>query len=117
MVKEVEFLFTVPAWMPCWGSGEHEPLIISLFLLIFSCRNWKGPWTIHGSYWGSGAVWASELECKREWEKPGPIQMEGNLQQVLEEVSERCRDILRKTLCRARAIPSIPDGMMRWLLR
>ena len=43
--------------------------------------------------------------------------MEGKLQQVLEEGSERCGDILRKLLCRARAIPSISDDVVWRLLR
>ena len=48
MGKEVVFLFTVPFDIPFWGLGEHELLIIALFLPNIS-RNLKGPWTIHGS--------------------------------------------------------------------
>ena len=54
MEKEAKFLFTVTVGMPCWGFREYEPLIIALFLLIVSRRNWKGPWIICGSDWGHG---------------------------------------------------------------
>ena len=27
MGKEAELLFSVPVGIPCWGLGEHEPLI------------------------------------------------------------------------------------------
>ena len=66
MRKDSELLFIVPVGMPCWVLGEHEPLIITFFLPIFSKRNWKGPWTICGSDWGCGAVRVFELKCKRE---------------------------------------------------
>ena len=46
MGKEAELLFSVPVGIPCWGLGEHEPLIIALFLPIVSRRKWKGQWTI-----------------------------------------------------------------------
>ena len=38
--------------------------------------------------------------------------MEGKLQQVLGEDSEWCRNILRKFLCRARAISSMTEGVV-----
>ena len=38
------------------------------------------------------------------------------MQQVLEEGSERCGDILRKNICRAWAIPSMPEGVVQRLL-
>ena len=39
MGKEADLLFTIPVGITCWGLGEHEPLIIDLFLLIVSHRN------------------------------------------------------------------------------
>ena len=83
-------VFTVPIGSNFLGLGEHEPLIIGLFLPIVLRRKWKGPWTIQGSDWGHRTFRALEIECKQEWEQPGPIPMEGNLQQVLKEGSERC---------------------------
>ena len=65
MGEEVDFLFTVTVGMPCWGLGEHEHLIIVLFLPIFSRSNCKGTWTIRGSDWGRGVVIPFGFECKR----------------------------------------------------
>ena len=65
MGEEVDFLFTVTVGMPCWGLGEHEHLIIVLFLQIFSRSNCKGTWTIRGSDWGRGVVMPFRFECKQ----------------------------------------------------
>ena len=42
MGKEEELLFTITVGMPFCGLGEHEPLIIALFLPVFYCCNWRG---------------------------------------------------------------------------
>ena len=39
MEKEIHLLFTVPVGMPFWGLGEHEFLIIALFLLFLCLRD------------------------------------------------------------------------------
>ena len=44
MGKEMEFMFNITVGMPFWGLGEHETLIIALFVTVVSCRNWRGPW-------------------------------------------------------------------------
>ena len=49
MGKEADLMSTVPVGIPFWGLGEHEPLIIALFLPIVSIRNLRGPWKIKGS--------------------------------------------------------------------
>ena len=61
MGKVVDLLFTAPIGTPFWGLGEHEHLIIALFLSIVLRMNWKGTWTIHGSYWGCVSVRANEI--------------------------------------------------------
>ena len=43
MGKVSELLFTVTIGMSFWGLGEHETLVIALFLPVFSCSNWRGP--------------------------------------------------------------------------
>ena len=54
MGKEADLLFTVPVGIPFWRLGEHEPLIIALFIPVFYRRNWRGNWTIKGSSCQSG---------------------------------------------------------------
>ena len=46
MGKEAELIFTVPVGMTFWEWGEHEPIIIALFIPVVSHINWRGPWTI-----------------------------------------------------------------------
>ena len=84
MEKEADFLFTVTVGMKFWGLGENEPLIITLFLSVVSCRNWRRHWIIKRSDWSCGTATAVDLEYKREWEQSGPVQMEGKLRQVSE---------------------------------
>ena len=98
MGKEADLMFTVTVGIPFWGFGEHEPLIITLFLPVVSWRNWRGPWKIKGSDWTYGTAISVDLECKRELEKPGTVPIEGKLRQVSEEDSEKSWNILRKLL-------------------
>ena len=72
-------MFTVPVGMPYWGLGEHEPLIVDLFVPIVSCRNWKVTWTIRGIECGGGTVKAFKLGGKKELDQPVPVQIYGKL--------------------------------------
>ena len=38
-------LFNVPIGKKFWGMGEHEILIVDLFTLIVTHRDWKEPQT------------------------------------------------------------------------
>ena len=80
--KDADLLFTVTVGIPFWGLGEHEPLIIALFLPVVSCSNWRGTWTIKWIDCTYGVARAVDLEFKQEWEHPWPIHMEGKLCQV-----------------------------------
>ena len=60
--KEVDLLFTNPVGMPFWGLGEHESLIIDLFVSVVSRRNWRGYWKIKGSDCSYGTARAFDLK-------------------------------------------------------
>ena len=105
-------MFNVPVGIPCWVLGEHEPLIIALFITVFSRGNQKLPWTINQIYWAYLTARYVDLECKRGQEHPGPVQMEGKLCQVSEEASESSEDILLIFLHRSWAIPSMSDDVV-----
>ena len=66
MGKETDFIFNVTVRMLFWELGDHETLIIALFLPIVLRRSWKGTWTIHGSDWLCGSFREIELDCKQE---------------------------------------------------
>ena len=70
MGKESDLLFTVTVGIPFWGLGEHESLIIALFLPVVHCINLRGYWKIKGIDWKYGTSRAVDLECKLEWEHP-----------------------------------------------
>ena len=65
MGKEADFLFTVIVGIPFWGLGEHEPLIIALFLPVVSFSNWRGAWTIKEIDWTYGTTRVVDLEFKQ----------------------------------------------------
>ena len=109
-------MFTVTVGMPFWGLVEHEPLIIALFLPVVSCSNWMIPYTIKGNDWTSETSRVFGLESKREWDQPGPVQIEGKLRQVSEEASENIWNILRNNLHLSRVIPSMSDDLVKRLL-
>ena len=64
MGEEADLLFTVTVGMPFWVLGEHEPLIIALFLPVVYSRNYMESWTNKGSDWTYGTDRAVYLECK-----------------------------------------------------
>ena len=39
MVKYTDWLFTIPVGIQFGGLGEHEPIIVALFLPVLSCRD------------------------------------------------------------------------------
>ena len=41
-------MITVTVGMSIWGQGEHEPLMIALFIPVVSNTNWRGPCKIKG---------------------------------------------------------------------
>ena len=100
-------MFTVPVRITFWGLEEHKPLIIALFIPVFSIRNWRGPWTIKNIYWKYLTARAVDLECKREYEQSGHVQMKENLSQVSAEAIESIGDVMWIVLHRAREITSM----------
>ena len=61
MVEEADLIFTVPVGIPFGGLGEHETLMIALFLPFVFCRNQRVPWTIKVSDWVSGTYICFDL--------------------------------------------------------
>ena len=56
MGKEANILFNVPVGMPFWVRGEHEPMLVDLFLPIITHSYWRGPCTVIGSELATGRV-------------------------------------------------------------
>ena len=71
MGKESDLLLSIPFGMQFWVFGEHEPLIIALFLPFVYCINWRGTWAIKGIDWASVTARDIKMECKRQWYHPG----------------------------------------------
>ena len=58
-------LFTVPVGIPYWDLGEHESMIIALFLPIIYCRKWRGTSKIKRGEMSSGTARALNIELTR----------------------------------------------------
>ena len=77
-------LFTVTVGMPFWVLGEHEHMIVALFLPIKKLMYWREPWTVRVSELKEVKVISLEREYKSEWERLIPLLMGGELRQVSE---------------------------------
>ena len=71
---------------------------------------------INGSKWASGMAEALRTWFKHSKETQGPVLVEGEMLEVSEDTVQSSGDILREFLHRARAIPSMPDDVVRMLL-
>ena len=118
MGKDTNLLFTVHVVMQFWVLGEHNTLIIALFIYVGSWRSWRGTWTIKGGEGLYAKVRALEREYKQVWDNLGPVMIEVNLCEDPEKSSARCGDILRKLLHWMREIPFMSNdlvwGLLHW---
>ena len=89
--------------------GEHEPLIIALFLPIVPRREWRGPWNVKGSKLASGTVRSLEREHRKDWEGLRPTTVGSNLQEVYEKTIRGCKDIVWKFMHKTMSFPSISN--------
>ena len=87
-------MFTVTVSMSFWGLEEHEPIIVALFLPIFSHRECRGLWNLIGSELAVGTPISLEIDHNREWEGIRTSLLGGDIQKVVEEPSRRSGDIL-----------------------
>ena len=123
--KDADVLFTVRVGVSFWSSSQCEPLIVAIALPFVTRRvspeSWRGPWVVRGS------CLASELHQDlarvvgppRKGSSDQPDDLGGDVRQpsLREGTEKRAGNILRKFLERARAIPSLPEGVVREMLR
>jgi hypothetical protein len=49
LMKYADLLFTVPAQIPFWTSGQFEPLIVAVILPLSHVSRYTGPWVVKGT--------------------------------------------------------------------
>ena len=94
LAKESDFSVAIPAGrLACWPASMHEPLILFVSLPLCS----YAPWSYRRTSFVEGLCW----ELRAVWES-GP---------------ERSGNILRELLLQERNFQSLPEDMVRKLLR
>jgi hypothetical protein len=56
LMKNADLLFTVPAQVPFWTSGQFEPLIVAVILPLSHVPRYTGPWVVKGTDEGERAA-------------------------------------------------------------
>jgi hypothetical protein len=47
--KDADVLFTVPAGVNFWASGQFEPIIVAIFFPLAHVPRYTGPWMVGGT--------------------------------------------------------------------
>jgi hypothetical protein len=91
--KEMDFVITVPAkWEACWPAEMHEALLMGFSLPLLRCYPWR---------WGRS---------------PAVVAFARTVSAVFKTNEHYGRDLLRQFWRASGRIPSLPDGVVRWLL-
>ena len=56
LMMNADLLFTVPAQVPFWTSGQFEPLIVAVILPLSHVPRYTGPWVVKGTDEGERAA-------------------------------------------------------------
>ena len=122
LMRDMDVYFTVAAFTPFWASHQFEPLFVGISLPLIRRSSWRGPWQVRGSVMASDLVEGLEscygsrsraLEAGRSYDLGGQL-CESEL---LEAAEERGRSLLCEFCLQARRLSTMPDGMVRELLR
>lgn len=123
--KDADVLFTVRVGTSFWSTSQCEPLIVAIALPFVTRRvspeSWRGPWVVRGSCFASELHQDIARTIGPGWKggSDQPDAVGGNVCQssLRQDAEERAGNILREFLERARSIPSLPEGVVRQMLR
>lgn len=120
LMQEADVFLNLPAGTEIWGSNQHEPLCIAICLPLISLprRTWRGPWVFKGTRCVDELVSNFNAECWAMSEHvSGQIDGVGRaVRYVRKGAPERCGALLRKFLQSTRALPSLPESVVRGML-
>jgi hypothetical protein len=118
LMKYSDLLFTVPAQVPFWTSGQFEPLIVAIILPLSHVPRYTGPWVVKGTDEGERAA----LTLRRgfqtgEQDDTGEFhELDGFLRKVWKDPESWSRFVLQQFLAWASNFPPVQKYLVRGVL-
>ncbi len=95
--KDTDVLFTVPAGVSFWASGQIEPLIVAIVFPLAHVPSYTGPWVVRGT--DEGERYERTLINGFKGNLTGKLhELDGSLQRVWEDAASRSRVVLQQLL-------------------
>jgi hypothetical protein len=118
LMKNADLLFTIPAQVPFWTSGQFEPLIVSVILPLSHVPSYIGPWVVMGTDEGERAertLWQGfkigEPDDTGKFHK-----LDGFLREVWKDPESGSRFVLQQFLAWGSNFPLMQECLVRGML-
>jgi hypothetical protein len=107
LMKNAHLLFTVPAQVPFWTSGQFKPLIVAVILPLSHVPRYTGPWVVKGTDEGERAALTLRRGFKTgEQDDAGEFhELDGFLREVWKDPESGSRFVLQQFLAWASNFP------------
>ncbi|KAL3786657.1 hypothetical protein ACHAW5_001375 [Stephanodiscus triporus] len=113
--KDADVLFTVPAGVSFWASGQFEPLIVALVFPLAHIPRYTGPWLVRGT--DEGTRYEQALIDGFRGDDTGELhELDGRVQRVWEDAASGARSVLQQLLAWAGGFPPVQKCLVRAVL-
>jgi hypothetical protein len=118
LMKNADLLFTVPAQVPFWTSGQFKPLIVAVILSLSHVPSYTGPWLVKKTDKGEQA----EHTLRRGFKTGEPDvtckfhELGGFLRKVWKDLESGSRFVLQQCLAWASNFPLVQKCLVRGML-
>jgi hypothetical protein len=118
LMKYSDLLFTVPAQVPFWTSGQFEPLIVAIILPLSHVPRYTGPWVVKGTDEGERAALTLRRGFKTgEQDGTGEFhELDRVLREVWKDPESGSRFVLQQFLAWASNFPPVQKCLVRGVL-
>jgi hypothetical protein len=113
--KDADVLFTVPARVSFWATGQFEPLIVAIVFPFAHIPRYTGPWLVRGTDEGTryeGAL----IDGFKGNDARELHDLDGSLQRVWKDAASGSRVVLQQLLAWAGAFPPEQKCLVRAVL-
>ncbi len=119
LMKNADLLFTVPAQVPFWTTGQFEPLIVAVVLPLMHVPRYTGSWLVRGTNKGERAEQALQRGFKGvgETHDTGELhELDLNMCEVWEDAERGSRLVLQQFFAWASNFPPVQKCLVRGVL-
>jgi hypothetical protein len=113
--KDADVLFTVPAGVSFWATGQFEPLIVAIVFPFAHIPRYTGPWLVRGTDEGTRYERALIDGFKRN-DARELHDLDGSLQSVWKDAASGSRVVLQQLLAWAGGFPPVQKCLVRAVL-